>query len=321
MQDSRSVFAYLALAAVCFFWGTVYLAFRIAVETFPPLVLMGGRFFFAGLIVLAIAWAVGARLPERDSFLRTSRNGLLTLGLGVGTIAFSVQWIPSGLVAMLTTTSPFWIVGVEAAMPGGDRPRLWTLAGLGLGLAGCLLLVAPGAATQGLGSSALLPFLILQLGCAGFALGSVLERKHRTESHPIVNAAIQEVATGAVFLVAALVLPHGPITWTWKGIGAVLYLVVFGGIVAFSSFLYAMKHLPASLVSIYAYVNPAVAVLVGALLYGESFRWLEALSLALVLIGVVIVERSSGPHPAAGQKAASRETPLDEAPIAAGRQL
>jgi drug/metabolite transporter (DMT)-like permease len=183
------------------------------------------------------------------------------------------------------------------------------------------LLVAPGAATQGLGTSVLLPFLILQLGCAGFALGSVLERKHRTQSHPIVNAAIQELATGAVFLVAALVLPHGTITWTWKGIWAVLYLVVFGGIVAFSSFLYAMKHLPASLVSIYAYVNPAVAVLVGALLYGEPFRMLEALSLALVLIGLVIVERSSGPHPAAGQKTASGETSPDEAPIASGRQL
>jgi len=293
MRASTSLFAYLALAAVCFSWGTVYLAFRIAVESFPPLLLMGGRFFLAGTATLLVAWAAGARLPSRTEFSRTSFNGLLTLGLGIGTIAFSVQWIPSGLVAMLTATSPFWMVAAEALVPGGEKPNLGAMLGLVVGLAGCLLLVAPPAMAQGLGSKVLLSFLILQIGCAGFAAGSILERRHRTTTHPIVNAAVQETATGAVFLIPAMLVPHHPISWTWKGIEAVLYLIVFGGIVGFSSYIYAMKHLRVSLVSIYTYVNPIVAVLVGASLYGEPLGRVEAVSMVLVVAGVLIVQRHS----------------------------
>jgi drug/metabolite transporter (DMT)-like permease len=282
--------AYVALVAVCFFWGTVYLGFRIALESFPPMLLMGGRFFSAGLITLIVAALLKAKLPSKREFALTSFHGVITLGLGIGTLAFSEQWIPSGLAAMLTTTTPFWMIAVEALFPGGERPNLPTIGGMIVGLAGTFLLVTPGAIQERFGGAVFVSFLILQVGCGGFALGSILERQHATSTHPIVNGAVQELATGFVFLVPALVL-HEPVKWTLKGLLAVLYLIVFGGIVGYSAYLYAMKHLPVSLVSIYTYVNPVVAVVVGSLLYRERFDAAEIAAMIVVFIGVAIVKR------------------------------
>ncbi len=295
MPTKPPLAAYLALTAVCFFWGTVYLGIRIAIESFPPMLLMGGRFLSAGVVILLVGALLKARMPSRCEFALTSLYGVITLGLGVGTLAFAMQWIPSGLAAMLTTTSPFWMIGIEAMLPGGERPNLPTMGGVLVGLAGTLLLVAPGAIQQGLGSAIVFSFVILQLGCGGFALGSILERRHRTTTHPVINGAVQELATGVVFLIPALFLRQ-PVHPSWKGFAAILYLIVFGGIVGYSAYLYAMKHLPVSLVSIYTYVNPVVAVIVGALLYGEGFQPLDLVAMLIIFVGVMIVKRYSGEH-------------------------
>jgi drug/metabolite transporter (DMT)-like permease len=290
MQNRPPLAAYLALAAICVVWGTVYLGIRIALEYFPPMLLMGGRFFYAGLATLLAGAAFGARMPSLREFGITAFNGIITLGLGIGTLAFAEQWVPSGLAAILTTTSPFWMIGVAALFPGHERPNAKTLFGVLVGLAGTLLLVVPGALREGLGGAVFSSFLILQLGCGGFALGSILERRHRTTTHPVINAAVQELATGLVFLIPGLLMHHDPVKWSFRGVAAVAYLVVFGGIVGYSSFIYAMKHLPVSLVSIYTYVNPAVAVLVGALLYGEKFSGLDVAAVVIVMVGVALVK-------------------------------
>jgi drug/metabolite transporter (DMT)-like permease len=295
--------AYLALIAVCFFWGTVYLGFRIALESFPPVLLMGGRFFLAGLVTLLIGSAFKVKLPSRREFSLTALYGVITLGLGVGTLAFATQWIPSGLVALLSTTSPFWMVGIEALL-GGDKPNLPTILGMLVGLAGTLLLVLPGTTPEhGLGGAVVFSFLILQLGCGGFALGSILERRQVSTTHPIIHGAVQELATGIVFLIPALFM-HEPVKWSSKSLLAVLYLIVFGGIVGYSAYLYAMKHLPVSLVSLYTYVNPLVAVILGSLLYGEKFEPLTAGAMVVIFAGIVIVKRFSGK---AGVKSGSDE--------------
>ncbi len=290
--------AYFALAAVCFFWGTLYLGIRIAVEAFPPMILMGGRFLSAGAVTLLVAKACGAKMPSWREFRVTAFYGVITLGLGIGTLALAVQWIPSGLAAILTTTTPFWMIGIEALLPGGERPSLPTLAGIMVGMSGALLLVAPGAMQEGWGGSVVFSFLILQLGCAGFALGSILERRHATKTHPIVNGAVQELATGAAFLLPAFLLPHSPVKWSVRAVSIVLYLIVFGGIVGYSCYLYAMKHLPVSLVSIYTYVNPVVAVIVGSLIYSEKVGGLEILAMVIIIAGVLMVKGFSG-RPAA----------------------
>jgi drug/metabolite transporter (DMT)-like permease len=285
--------AYGALAAICFFWGTVYLGIRIALEYYPPMILMGGRFFFAGLATLLAGIALKAKMPKPREFALTAFHGIITLGLGIGTLAFAEQWVPSGLAAILTTTTPFWMIGIEALLPGGDKPNLPTLAGVLIGLAGTLLLVVPGALTEGFGGAVVSSFLILQLGCGGFALGSILERRHQTTTHPIINAAVQELATGAVFLIPALFMHHEPVKWSSRGVGVVLYLIVFGGIVGYSGYIYAMKHLPVSMVSIYTYVNPVVAVILGSLLYREKFGAIDIAAMFIVIVGVLVVKRFS----------------------------
>ena len=293
MSQRPPLAAYLALVAVCLIWGTVYLAIRIALESFPPVFLMALRFFSAGAIILSIAAAFGVRLPSAKEFAATSFYGVLTLGLGIGTLFFAIQWIPSGLAALLTTTSPFWLVGIEAMMPGGDKPSAGVLVGMIVGLAGAVLLVAPGALQQGLGGAVVLSFVVLQVGCGGFALGSVLERRHQTTTNPLITGAIQELATGIVFLIPVLSFHQPAAKWNSKGALALLYLTVFGGIIAYTAYLYTMKHLPVSLVSIYTYVNPVVAVLAGSLLYGEAFSRLELAAMLLILTGVLIVNRFS----------------------------
>jgi drug/metabolite transporter (DMT)-like permease len=294
MQARPPLAAYMALAAICFFWGTVYLGIRIALEYFPPMLLMGGRFFYAGLATLLAGVLFRARMPSPREFAVTAFNGIITLGLGIGTLAFAEQWVPSGLAAILTTTSPFWMIGVAALFPGHERPNLATLFGVMIGLAGTLLLIVPGALREGLGGAVFSSFLILQVGCAGFALGSILERRHQTTSHPIINAAIQELATGLVFLIPGLLIHHDPVRWSLRGIMAVAYLVVFGGIIGYSSFIYAMKHLPVALVSIYTYVNPVVAVLLGSLLYGEKFSGMDITAMIIVIAGVAVVKLFAG---------------------------
>lgn len=303
MNPRPPLAAYIALAAVCLIWGTVYLAIRIALESFPPVLLMALRFLSAGAIILLTAAALRVRLPSMREFATTSLYGIVTLGFGIGTLFLAIQWIPSGLAALLTTTSPFWLVGVEAMMPGGDKPSAGALLGMFVGLAGAVLLVAPGALQQGLGGAVVLSFVVLQVGCAGFALGSILERRHQTKTNPLITGAVQELATGAVFLVPVLFLHQQPAKWNAKGGLALLYLTVFGGIIAYTAYLYAMKHLPVSLVSIYTYVNPLIAVLVGSLLYKETFSSLELAAMLLILTGVLVVKRFSIQVPSANREA------------------
>lgn len=306
MPNRPPTAAYVALIAVCLFWGTVYLAIRIALESFPPVLLMGVRFLSAGIGILLIAAVVRARMPTPREFAFTSLYGIITLGLGIGTLFFAIQWIPSGLAAMLTTTSPFWMVGVEA-MLGGDRPNLPTLGGMLVGLVGTLMLVVPGAIQEGFGGAVVLSFFVLQLGCAGFALGSILERRHQTRTHPIVNGAVQELATGVAFMAPALLM-HQPVKWDAKGVSAILYLILIGGVVTYSAFLYSMKHLPVSLVSVYTYINPIVAVFVGWMLYGEQFHTLDFVATAIIFAGVLMVKRFSDHRDHATSDAPAKRT-------------
>src|SRR5438105_2338444 len=131
--------AYLALAAVCFFWGTTYLGIRMALESFPPFTLVCVRYLFSGSILLIAALVSRAHLPSGRELLFTALFGVTILGIGNGCLAFAELWIPSGLAAMFITTSPFWMVGMEALLPGGERLHGPRVLGMLVGFTGTLL--------------------------------------------------------------------------------------------------------------------------------------------------------------------------------------
>jgi drug/metabolite transporter (DMT)-like permease len=290
--------SYGALASVCLFWGTTYLTIRMALESFPPLTLVAIRFAVAGAILLVAAILKGAHLPRGRELWGGALTGVLLLGGSNTCLVISETWIPSGLAALFITISPFWLVGMEALMPGGDRLHrpTPTILGMLVGLGGAALLVLNSSPGEGLGAGllALHGFLILQLANACWAVGSIYYRRQPALAHPIVNGAVQMLAAGLVLALAALVIPQHPVTPTFRGIAALVYLIIFGSIVGYSSYIYALSHLRVSVVSIYPYINPAVAVFLGWWFYREPFGVREAMAMLIIFAGVWLVKRASG---------------------------
>jgi drug/metabolite transporter (DMT)-like permease len=286
--------AYIALAAVCVFWGATYLGIRMSLESFPPAALISFRYMISGGALLAAALARKAHIPSGRELLLTALFGAIIIGVGNGCLAFAEGTVPSGLAALFITTSPFWMVGIEALIPGGDRLHPPTIAGMLVGLAGTMLLVAPSALGHGFGGPVLKGFLVLQLGCCGWAVGSILQRRHKAQAHPVVSGAVQQLATGLVYLAPALLLRSTPIRWNARGVGAMLYLVIFGSIIGYSAYLYALRELPVSVISIYNYINPVIALFLGWLIYSEPIGARELGAMVVIFIGVAIVKRYGG---------------------------
>jgi len=277
---------------VCFFWGTTYLTIRMSLEAFPPLIVVGARFTLAGLITLAGARFVRARLPRGRELWQCIANGMLILGVGNGALVYSEVWVPSGMAALMLTISPFWMVGLDAFVFKGTKLQLMTVIGMLVGLSGVLLLIGPDALDVRTGASMVAGFLVLQIGSVCWNVGSLLQRRQTTLVHPIVSAGVQQLAVGIAALAAAAVVPGQAVHWTARGAGALLYLVVFGSLVGYSAYLYALDTLPVPVLSLYTYVNPVVAVILGWIFYREPFTLSDAFAVPLIFSGIAIVRRS-----------------------------
>jgi len=283
---------------VCFFWGTTYLGIRIALDSFSPALLVCLRNLISGAITLSVAAMIGAHLPRGRDLWITAGYGLMVIGVGNGTLAVAEQWIPTGLASLFVTTSPFWFVGIDALLAGGEKLHGPTILGLLLGFAGVFLLVAPdawAAITQhsfSSGGAVVLAFLILQLSGASWALGSLLQRNRRSRTHPFVIGGVQQLSTGLALLLPSMFqLPSAH--WTARGMGAIVYLAIFGGIVGYSCYALALSRLPLAIVSIYTYINPVVAVFLGWWVYRERFGLREAGAMAVIFAGVAMVRRAT----------------------------
>jgi drug/metabolite transporter (DMT)-like permease len=285
----------MALAAVCFFWGTTYLAIRIAIESMAPEILMALRYTISGSILLIFAYFSGAHLPTGRELWHTALYGVMIIGIGTGSLVFAEQWVPSGLAAVFITLSPFWMIGIDALIPGGERLHGPTILAMLVGFGGTTLLVLPEILSEGFGGPLLRGFLLIEMGCGGWCLGSILQRRHQTKAHPVVSGAVQQVATGLAFAIPAFLAKPHPSAWTARSIGAVGYLVVFGSIVGYSSYIFVLDRLPVSVVSIYNYVNPVIAVFLGWLFFREHFGVQELLGMLIIFAGVALVKRYSRP--------------------------
>lgn len=305
MDRREARLAQAAWIAVCIFWGTTYLAIRIGVQTMPPFLFNGLRVLAAGLLLLGWLRARGQALPLFRDWFHLGIVGVALLGVGNGMVAWASKWVPSGMAALLVAMSPFWMIGVEALVPGGERPSRQAAAGLLLGLGGLALLMAPHFASAHLDLNVLLGFAGLQLGCISWSAGSIYARRRPVPVKPLMGAAVQMVVGGAaVSLLGTVTGEWSRMHPTTTGMTAFVYLMVFGSIVGYGSYIYALQKLPVSTVSLYAYVNPVIAVALGWLVLGEHLGWMEGLAVVVILAGVALV-KSAGP--------AKRERPAEDA--------
>lgn len=282
-----------SLAAVCFFWGTTYLGIRVALEGLTPIGLVASRFLLSGGLILAFGLFRRWPLPRGRALLWPIATGLLTLGVGNYCLTLAETYVPSGLAALIITVGPFWMVGLDVLVPGGERPRPQAFLGMLIGFAGALWLIAPDTAATGFDGNTLRGFFLLQLSCAAWSLGSVLQKRQPNAAHPFVTGAIQQLTVGLLASLLWGVQGFSGDSLSPQVLGAVLYLALFGSIVAYSAFLYSLQHLPMTLVSIYTYVNPVVAVSLGWLYYREAFGWRELSAMAVIFSGVWLVKKLS----------------------------
>jgi drug/metabolite transporter (DMT)-like permease len=289
--------AFLAWVFVCLVWGTTYLAIRIALETVPPLLMGGMRFIVAGALLIAVLKLRGERMPPARSLPALIVLGILLLGFGNGGVVWAEQTVPSGLTAVLVAMSPFWMVGIDALTAHGERITGRRAAGLIIGFCGIVLLVGPEIHVGESGRAFLGGVVAAQLACFGWALGSTYSRRRghtaaRDES-VLVTAAF-EMLFGGLFLMTIGTLrgEAGMLTFNVRTAMALAYLIVFGAVGGFTAYAYALKHLPIATVSLYAYVNPVIAVALGTVILKEAFNARLGVAAAIVLVGMALVRET-----------------------------
>ncbi|AEB10885.1 drug/metabolite exporter YedA [Marinithermus hydrothermalis] len=272
----------LALAAVYVIWGSTYLGIKFAIQGFPPLMMAGLRFTLAGSLLYAFLRVRGVRPPTRREWEASAVVGGLLLVGGNGNVTVAEQWVASGLAALMVATVPLW-AAVFAGLWGQWPTRLEWL-GLALGFVGVALLNLEGdLRASPLGA------LLLLLAPALWALGSIWSRYLPLPPGGIAAAA--QMLTGGGLL---LLLSWG-IGERWEGtpspqaLGAFVYLVVFGSLVAFSAYAYVLRTLRPALATSYAYVNPVVAVMLGVVWGGEALGGAGGVAMALILAAVALV--------------------------------
>ena len=272
----------LSLAALYLIWGSTYLAIRIALESYPPFAMGALRFLAAGVVLYAFQRWRGVPAPTRRQWLNCAFTGALLLGLGNGLVCYAEQSVSSGLAAVAVASMPVFAAAFGTLF--GQWPRRLETLGLVVGFAGVIVLnVGSDLAGSPIGAIALV------VAAAAWAFGS-LWSKGQDMPPPVMNTAAQMLTGGAVLTTFALLtgesLPAAP---TLHATLALAYLAVFGSIVAFSAYLFLLKTVRPALATSYAYVNPPVAVLIGALLGGETVRVLDVVAMGVILAGVAII--------------------------------
>jgi drug/metabolite transporter (DMT)-like permease len=273
----------LCLFSLYVIWGSTYLAMHFALESFAPFTMAGIRFLLAGAVLAAALRLRGHALPTRAQWGASALTGFLLLTVGNVAVAIGEQTLPSGIAAVVVGSMPLWaalFAGLWGQWPG--RTERW---GLLLGFAGIVLLNAGG----GLSGGSLGGAIALLVAPASWAFGSVWSRRLPLPPGLMATAA-QMLCGGAIALALAQVfgepLPHAP---TPRALGALLYLMIFGSLVAFSAYGYLLRNARPALATSYAYVNPAVAVLLGVAFAGESLSPWTVVAMGIILAGVLLL--------------------------------
>ena len=281
-----------AFASIYLVWGSTYLAIRYAVETIPPFIMGGARFLVSGVLLYAWARYRGAPKPARLHWCNATIAGAFLLLGGNGAVVWAEQYVPSGLTALLVSILPFWLVIIEWSRPPRQRPSGLVLAGLVLGFIGIIVLIGPGN-IGGNGDIPLLGALVLILGSLSWAIGSFWSRDAALPESGLLTTGMEMLGGGALLLIV------GVLSGELRGFDVhnvskasaigLLYLITFGSLIGFTSYIWLLDKVSPARLGTYAYVNPIVAVLLGWAIAGEHLTIRTGIAAAIVICAVALI--------------------------------
>jgi drug/metabolite transporter (DMT)-like permease len=311
MRSDRAL-AYAAFATVCIVWGTTYMAIRIAVTTMTPFLLTGARYLFAGIVLFIVAKLHGDAIPRQRRVLGdVVLCGVLMVAIGNLTVVWAEQWVPSGFAALFVGTAPFWVTLMELMRRSGERLNRRRGLGMLIGFLGVAMLVTPRGAGSAFDSRFVIGALVIQLGCVAWQYGTVRGKYALASLPPLMSSALQMLAGGLVVTIAGVGLGEVPrFHSTPRTFAALAYLSLFGSVLAYTAYVYAARHLRSTNMSLYAYVNPVVAVILGWLVLHEQLTWVSTAAMGIILGGVALVQSGRG---ARRNVTISREAPRQRA--------
>lgn len=292
MNSRNTLFAYLALAAVCIIWGTTYLAIRIGVMDFPAFLFSGIRQIIAGIILSAFMLTVGkVKWPSNKELLIQAIGGFFMITLGNGFVGYGEVYVSSGLAAIICSMMPIWVILINLKVSEDEKPTVPVIVGLIIGLSGILLIFREhlGEFSNPVYTVGIVMIFIANLGWAG---GSVWMKRKNQHSNAFLNAGLQMFFGGVFMLPASLAFDdYTNIVWTTDVLYSLIYLILMGSVVAYACYSYAIKKLPMTIVSMYAYINPLVAVLLGWLVLDEKLNLIIGVAMIITIAGIYIVNR------------------------------
>ena len=285
----------IAFACVYIFWGSTYTAIKVGTELLPAFLLTGVRFLISGTFMLLYCRIRGLRIfVGAENLAWLALLGFLMLGIGNFALVWSEKWMPSGLAALIVAIVPLYVALLGLMLPGGERLRSRGWFGLLLGFGGLFVLLwpsmhgaAPGRSSQIAGAGMLL------CGALAWAIGSLLSRRLKLPVDVLVAAGWEMLFAGIMNASVATARAEWPQAhWNRASILSIAYLVTFGSWVGFTAYIYLLEHVPVPKVATYAYVNPVVAVILGAIILGERLTLTEYLGMIAVVIAVALVTSS-----------------------------
>ena len=282
----------LAFAAVYIIWGTTYLAIRIAVESMPAFLMAGIRFVAAGTITFAVLRAQGVPLPTRGQWRSAAIIGAFLLVGGNGLVTWSEKQVPSSIAALVVATMPLWMTLFDWLLFRGTKPGRQTAVGLLLGFVGIGLLVGPGQ-IRGTADFDLLSLLLLMAAPILWSLGSLYSRRVRLPENVFMTTAMEMLAGGGLLLLAGLITGEAGqlqvAAITSQSLWALLYLILFGSIVAYTAYVWLLKTVQPARVATYTYINPIVAVALGWLILSEPITPLMLAAMGIIVLAVILI--------------------------------
>lgn len=286
--------AYLSLAAICLIWGTTYLALRIAVLHFPPFLFVAIRQLTAGLLLAGFMIVFAkVQLPSREYIFRQAIAGFFMISMGNGLVAWAEVYVPSGVAAIICSLMPMMVILINLAVNRDEKPTIPIVVGVMVGLIGIIMIFS-----EHLSDFAKLEYQIgialIFLAVVSWAGGSVWMKKRSGEGNPFLNAGLQ-MFFGGLWLIPGIFLFDDltAVTWSSEAVYSLIYLIIFGSIIAYACYSYTLRKLPMTIVSLYAYVNPIVAVILGSIVLNEKLNSKIVLAIFITVAGIYIVNRGA----------------------------